>query len=561
LKHGRSLSATFLAESQEHDHDGEAVTKVDGDVSRGRLRPAWSWSLVAAVVALTIIIWLTAFKQAMLIPLSHDEHQFVAAGRLVADGLLPYRDFPSNHMPYLALVYAAIFKATNWDLMPARVVSAVSAALATAIVFALTSSFLRGRRVFTRFTVSGAACLLLITNPIFTYTSGRAWNHDFPTLLTLAAVGLFLRAKPSAHPRRWLLTSGALVGLAIGTRLTYLLALLPFGFAILFGRSASEELGKRSASIAFGAGLALASLPWLALFAAAPRQFVFGNITYQTLNTDYRELLAHRVGETLLGKAVFFYHLLVDNPANLLLFLAFGIAAVWIAAQLLKRNLDLSREIILLGGLALVLFAGAFAATPSWYQYFYAPVPFLVLTITLAASFVRPADAHWERTLSWIAAVVLLAGGIGVVSQSDWRSVRDAGSWIPVQAHELGDEVAGFVRQGTVLTLAPIFPLEGGLGIYNSLATGPFSWRVAPLLTQEKRREMGLITYGDLGTSLEANPPAAILVGFEAGNEGFEQGSIGGLEVPLDEYAREHGYTLEVLKTPLTKYEVRLWIR
>jgi hypothetical protein len=33
-----------------------------------------------------------------------------------------------------------------------------------------------------------------------------------------------------------------------------------------------------------------------------------------------------------------------------------------------------------------------------------------------------------------------------------------------------------------VLTLAPLYALEGGAAIYPAFATGPFAWRVAPLL-------------------------------------------------------------------------------
>jgi hypothetical protein len=343
--------------------------------------------------------------------------------------------------------------------------------------------------------------------------------------------------------------------------LTYLLALFPFALAILLSRSQNGLQGKWSDAGAFGAGLGLASLPWLILFAAAPRQFIFGNITYQTLNTDYRELLAHRVGETLLGKAVFFYHVLLDKPANLLLFLAFGVAATWIAVKVLKRRAELPLEVILLGGLALVLLASAFVATPSWYQYFYAPVPFLILASAYVLSYVWPVDPRWERALSWMAMVILLAGAIALVAQGDWPSLRDPEAWVPVQAHELGLDVGQIVGEGKVLTLSPIIPLEGGLGIYSSLATGPFSWRVAPLLTEEKRREVGLLTYTDLEAALGEDPPAAIMVGFEAGNEGFERGSKGGLEAPLDEYAIDHGYELVILTTPLMEHEVRLWLR
>jgi 4-amino-4-deoxy-L-arabinose transferase-like glycosyltransferase len=294
--------------------------------------------IVLASAVLMTIVWLTVFEQAMHIPLSHDEHQFIAAGRLAADGLLPYRDFPSNHMPYLTLAYAAVFKLTDWSLLPARAVSALSAALAAGLVYALTAWFLREERRITRFLVSSAATLLLITNPIFRYTSGRAWNHDLPTLLTLIAVALFLRGDTGARPRAWILASGAMVGFAVGIRLTYLVALVPFLLTILLSRH-PDRWRWRSVQIgSFSLGVVLASLPWLAFFAAAPRAFLFGNITYQTLNTDYRELLAHRVGETVLGKFVYFYHVLVDDPANLGLFLGFGIAATVAMITLWRRS-------------------------------------------------------------------------------------------------------------------------------------------------------------------------------------------------------------------------------
>src|SRR5688572_6039535 len=60
--------------------------------------------------------------------MSHDEHQHVAAGALVArEGLVPYRDFPHFHTPYLAYVYAALFSVTDHLLVAARMVSVLSA--------------------------------------------------------------------------------------------------------------------------------------------------------------------------------------------------------------------------------------------------------------------------------------------------------------------------------------------------------------------------------------------------------------------------------------------------
>lgn len=537
------------------------MTTGNGHETRSQSQPAALQPILIASTVFTVLVWLTAFKQAMRIPLSHDENQFIAAGRLAADGLIPYRDFPSNHMPYLTYAYGAVFKLTYSSLMPARAVSAVSAALAAGLIFSLTGGFFHDKQRFTRLGISGAASLLLITNPIFRYTSGRAWNHDVPTLLTCIAAALFLRTRSAARPERWLLACGALVGLAVGTRLTYVLAVVPFLLAILVRRHEAGWKVAKSQAAAFGAGIGLASVPWVALFVAAPREFLFGNITYQSLNTDYREILVHRVGETVLGKTIYFYEVLTDEPANLLLFVGVGIVATWCVLRIYRRRLRAPEEMILLGSQVGVLLGSAFVATPSWYQYFYAPVPFIILVGVYALSFVWPVSVRWERALAGGAWVVLLACGVAIASQEDWISFRDSNTWVPVQSHKLGVEIEALAGEARVLTLSPIFPLEGGLRIYESLATGPFSWRVAPLLTEEQRREYGLLAYADLETALGGDPPDAILSGFEGGNEGFEPGSMGGLEEPLDDYARDHGYSLVIMETKLTKHEVRLWLR
>ena len=520
-----------------------------------------SQPLLIASAVFMAVVWLAVFKQAMLVPLSHDEHQFVAAGRLLAGGMLPYRDFPTYHMPYLIMLYGAVFSLTQTSMLPARAVSAICAALAASLVFHLTGSFFRNSSRPIRFIISAAGCLTLITNPIFIYTSGRSWNHDLPTLCIIVAAALFLHHESTKLTNKWITASGVFVGLATGARLTYVLTAIPFLLAIALQRGESVRMNRRSQGLAFGAGFFVASLPWITLFVAAPRQFLFGNLTYPSLNTDYRELLSHRIGETLLGKGVYFFHVLVDKPANLLLLLTFAIVALIAGFKIMRRRAWPEREAVILGGLALVLLVSAFAATPSWYQYFYAPIPFLILAALYGVSFVWQPGVIWGRALAGGAVALFLACGVSLISQSDWGSLREPDKWIPVQAHQLGEELLHRARHGKVLTLSPIFPIEGGLGTYRELASGPFSWRVAPLLTEAQRQEFVVMSYSDLETALRDDPPAAILVGFEAGNEGFELGDKGGLEDPLEDYARLHGYTAGPLKSLLTAAELTLWVR
>jgi hypothetical protein len=117
--------------------------------------------------------------------------------------------------------------------------------------------------------------------------------------------------------------------------------------------------------------------------------------------------------------------------------------------------------------------------------------------------------------------------------------------WFPMRAHSIALQMRARVPRGKVLTLAPAWPVEAGLGIYPEFATGPFAWRTAHHLPALRRREFDLIAPEDLPGFLENDAPAAILTGFESG----------GLEKPLIRYATEHAY--EVVDFGKDR---RLWI-
>ena len=91
------------------------------------------------VIFLTLffsLIFSLLFSHAMLTTLNHDEYQFVAGGQLLADrGLLPYRDYPFLHMPYMIVVNGLIFKLTGDHLLAARLLTAVCGLLSAGLVF------------------------------------------------------------------------------------------------------------------------------------------------------------------------------------------------------------------------------------------------------------------------------------------------------------------------------------------------------------------------------------------------------------------------------------------
>jgi hypothetical protein len=98
---------------------------------------------------------------------------------------------------------------------------------------------------------------------------------------------------------------------------------------------------------------------------------------------------------------------------------------------------------------------------------------------------------------------------------------------------------------GRVFTLAPVYPLEGGLRIYPPLATGVFAYRTGSLLSAQQRQRQGILSVENFEGVLDEDPPDGILVGFDAD-----------IEAEISAYARDRGYQPQPLNELLT-----LWVR
>ena len=180
----------------------------------------------------TALVFPLAAALAMAKGLNHDENQHVAAGVMVARGLLPYRDFPHFHTPYLAFIYAALFHATDHLLLAARLFGAGCASAMVGLVGSVGYALFRERGKKWALGVSAGAVVLCLTAGLFGQTVGHAWNHEPSLLFALLA---FLAHVAGIERRRngWLVASGALLGVAIGLRLTFAPLAAPFGFALV----------------------------------------------------------------------------------------------------------------------------------------------------------------------------------------------------------------------------------------------------------------------------------------------------------------------------------------
>jgi hypothetical protein len=480
-----------------------------------------------------LAILLLLFARTAARELNHDEHQFIAPpALLLRDGLLPYRDYAYFHMPNLIFVFAPLFAGTSHLFLAARTFNTSCAALLLLTLFVIAARRFRAMQEI-RWLIAFSFVLVLSLNPFFRYTAGRAWNHDLPVLTSVGAFLALLQACTGKRGWLWMGLSGALLGCAIGTRLSFAPLLAPFFIvAFLFSTPGRQRI---CCLTNLTIGLAIALLPTALLFFAAPSQFLFGNFTYNgTLNPLYHESLFP--GEfALLRKFAFPLQQLLKSPSDLALvggFFYFGLRPWWRAGW---RNISEHRETVALGLILVFLFLGCLAATPSHRQYYYPLVPFLLLGNVYGIA----RDGKWRVRTSWLVIATLFASLLETIPDFHYNStILRPAQWPVVTVHARAEQMRELLAEGRVLTLAPIFPLEANLQIYPELADAPFVWRTATLVDKPTQAANRILDPTDLEEFFRFAPPNAILTDFEHAE----------IEAPLVTYAKAHGYVKHSLK-------------
>lgn len=493
--------------------------------------------LIAAALALPFVLALSMNRG-----LNHDEHQHIAAGAVFArEGLLPYRDFPHFHTPYLAFIYGALFRATDHLMLAARLLSVACAVGSIGLVGAVTAQLFRPRGPRAMWLATGGAVLLLVSAAIFSRTAGRAWNHEPALFLALAGFLAHLAGVRRAHGG-WVFAGAVLLGLAIGVRITYAPLLAPFGLALLF--LVKGSIARKAALIgwsAAGFAVSLAGVAWLAWL--APEQAWFGNFEFAKVNITFRYATGDPRTMTLPTKLRFLFKEIVRYDLGL--FFAFVVPVV--AALLVRRRgrVKLPVELVfLLITLPFLLF-GSFAPSPLFEQYFF-PFSFFFVLGAAYAFTLLPEGSRWFQVAAVIAgAGVLLSVGRGAAAYHNLTKLFSPGEWTPMEMHADAARLHRVPAGGRILTLAPTLALEAGRSIYPEFVTGPFAWRISPFVEAGKAARLKIPTAATLDALLAERPPTAFLLGAEKNGE-----------EPLKAYARQHGFRMV---PPAT--EEQLWMR
>jgi hypothetical protein len=192
---------------------------------------------------------------------------------------------------------------------------------------------------------------------------------------------------------------------------------------------------------------------------------------------------------------------------------------VWQRKKLIKTDM---RNLLLAALLVLVFFIIALIPPTMWKQYLAVPVPFIVIGLAYPLFYIRElADkAKDSRQFKIACAVVVLCVFVAVVSYPIvmYRTVVlfYPEGWTPIQVHKLSQDIAEKTPEPKkILTLAPLFALEGGCEIYTELSCGSIVYRVGDRLSAWNRDITHTVGLKGLAELIATEPPSAVIVNVE----------------------------------------------
>lgn len=481
-------------------------------------------SLVRILVCVAVVVLAGAIlANSMTKELSRDEQMYCTAGVLLSQGLSIYEDFSyPSQLPYHPLLLAAFYKGlgTTHYLLVGRLVSAVSDTLVVILILLIYRSVFRVRR--TQGLLLGlAAAVLYVFNPFVDYAAGHAWNHDVVILCVVGALWLLLTTNFQRRSRYWRAgTIGLLLTVATFMRVTTSLVELTFFVATLWMAGGPVQNRLRTA-LPFLAGSFIAAVwpAWVIL--RSPEAFRLNLVRIPTLYGDW----LHEIGMTF-DKAALTINAVLTPAYLALLILAGGLA--W--APLRHRsnlNPEERRKMIAAALLPPVFLLIAYIPPTIWLQYMAAPVPFIAIALAYPLlALDRRTEKRRNESKSarspvrigplaaFAAAGISILAYPSVLSRAVFLLVPE--KWEPVRVHRISRELTQDVREPKrVLTLGPLYALEGGGDIYPELSAGDIVYRIADRMTPEERTITRTVGPATLAEMTADRPFDAVVTGIE----------------------------------------------
>jgi hypothetical protein len=483
--------------------------------------------------------------------IGRDEQMYCTAGALMARGQLIYRDFPYiSHPPCYPFLLAVLYRIfpTEHYLLVGRLASVLCEILVILAILAVYRS-LFGARHWSGLLLGVAATGLYAFNPLVQYASGYAWNHDLVILCVMLALWLFTATDFQSRSRCWRTALiGALLTLATCTRITTGLIEALFLLAV-FGATPGGVKDRLWTLLAFSAGALVVLIGPLWVFAQAPHAMWLDLTRIPALCARWLQETGFLYDKRRLSLA------LLTEPGYFLLL----VLAVYLAGSMIRRWSSIRRRdrwnAMLVASVAMMFFVIAYLPPAMWQQYLATPVPFVTATLAFPLAILHRQAQQTGKKRSFTTACCLMAVGAGATLLANPMALGQlptlfaARQWAPIRLHRVSQEMAGKIGpSGQVLTLGPLYALEGNCGIYPELAN-PFSYRVADRLSAEERAITHTVGVASLNELVHDRPASAVIVGVEPSYFAFLEEPLRKL-VPPDWRRDAYGEGLQVYHRP-----------
>ena len=487
-----------------------------------------------AAVLIIIILSLAIFSNSMTKSPGHDEQMYSTGAYMMAQGKMIYRDFSYvTQLPYHPLLLAAAYKLTGTThyLLTGRLISSICDILVMIIIFGIF------RRIFKSHAVTGtllgiAAAIIYVFNPLVDYANGYAWNHDVVILCVMLALFLFILTDFKKNSSFWLIVMmGALLTFATFMRITTALIAVLF-FVILLTIPAASIMLRLKRILPFLAGSCLALIWPIWLIANAPRAFYLNIFKMSVLNGR----LARESGVILDKMDLTMTSLTTPGYFALAAFAIY----LWLIFIFLLRHFEIKdkSKVILVALLPLFFFAIALIPPAMWPQYLAMPVPFILTSLAFPLFYLKTSRKLYNIAIVFIIICVTVSVASYPFVLYRIPAVLTPEVWTPIKLHGLSKDIADEISEPKlVMTLAPLYAIEGGCEIYNELSAGPFAYRVADYLSPEERKITHTVGTKNISELISEKPPSALITG--ADTETLEKpilNSIKGLNWRRKEY-------------------------
>lgn len=467
-------------------------------------------------VLVVIILSLVLFSRSMAKPVLDDEHMHCAAGVLLSQGKMVYRDFPyPGQMPYQPLFYAAIFKAlkTTHYLLTARILTVFCDILIAVCIMGIY------RRIFANNGFSGeifglAASVLYVFNPLISRSVGLAWNVDATILCAVLAFWLFISINFEQRSRYKLIALiGGLLTVATCMRITMGLIQLLFFIMILAKPAKSAKMRFKTVLPFLISTLIVLVWPiWTLL--AGPHAFFLNQVT---MPLHYAALI-EQMG-IVYGK---FELLLISLsiPGGILIALITVFFVIAVVRHRHKSAAINSANFALAMLLALMSLVIVVIPPRVWIESFALPVPFLIICFAFALIYLKKCGSVEGSNKTFrLACLIFAACTVASVATNVpsllkiSKATFEPQSWVPVQAHNVSLNIAEKNKSSRpIATLAAIYALEAGRDIYPELSAGRFTYMIAAAMSPTERRIANVISPRELKKRLKKSLPPVVIV-------------------------------------------------